>query len=201
MSVKTTFYLQYGKRFLDCFLILLTAGFSIAIILLISAIYLLTCNWPLLFKQKRIGRGEKIFKMYKFRTLNGNDTMSLPERTFWLGKIMRATNLDELPQIWNVLKGDMSLIGPRPLPVEYLDYITPDQRKRHNLLPGISGLAQVTGKNSIFWQQKFDLDIQYLQQVSFTLDCAILIKTCILILAFKKDKSFYEHSLVHDKRK
>lgn len=129
--------------------------------------------------------------MYKFRTLKNSDA-SLQERRFALGDLIRFTNADELPQLWNVLKGEMSLVGPRPLPVEYADLFSDKQNKRHSVLPGITGLAQVSGKNNLSWDEKFRLDLEYVNKVSFALDIKILIKTLILALSFKKDTSLTE---------
>lgn len=129
--------------------------------------------------------------MYKFRTLKNSDA-SLLERRFALGDCLRFTNADELPQLLNVLKGEMSLVGPRPLPVEYADLFSDKQNKRHSVLPGITGLAQVSGKNNLSWDEKFRLDLEYVNKVSFALDIRILIKTLILALSFKKDTSLTE---------
>lgn len=130
--------------------------------------------------------------MYKFRTLGSDETQSYPQRRFGLGNILRASNMDELPQIWNVLKGEMSLIGPRPLPVEYLPLFSEDQKKRFTVKPGITGWAQVNGRHSISWKEKFELDKYYVDNISLTMDIRILIRTVILFLSFKKDRSLEE---------
>jgi len=134
------------------------------------------------FFQKRPGKNEKIFKVIKFKTMNDKKDENgnlLPDakRLTKIGKIVRTTSIDELPQLINVLKGDMSLIGPRPLLVEYLDLYNTEQRKRHNVKPGITGWAQVNGRNAISWEKKFEYDIWYVQNLSFLLDIKILFLT------------------------
>lgn len=137
---------------------------------------------PILFKQERPGKNGQLFKMIKFRSMrdavdeNGN---SLPdsERLTPFGEKLRSTSLDELPGLWNVLKGDMSLVGPRPLLVEYLPLYSEEQSKRHNVRPGITGWAQVNGRNAISWEEKFKLDVWYVENQSFFLDIKILLLT------------------------
>jgi undecaprenyl phosphate N,N'-diacetylbacillosamine 1-phosphate transferase len=119
-------------------------------------------------------------------------TSPLDKRRFAWGNFLRQSNLDELPQLWNVLKGEMSFIGPRPLPVEYSTLFSVEQNQRHKVRPGITGWAQVCGKNSISWQEKFELDLYYVNNISFLLDLKILLKTFILVLSFKKDTSLHE---------
>lgn len=137
---------------------------------------------PVIFKQERPGLNEKIFTMYKFRTMtdvkdkNGN-LLSDEERLPRFGKLLRATSLDEIPEFLNVLKGDMSLIGPRPLLTEYLERYNDEQKKRHDLRPGISGWAQVNGRNAISWEEKFRYDVDYVNKVSFILDMKIIFLT------------------------
>lgn len=132
------------------------------------------------------------FTMLKFRTLSGKEELPLIERKFLLGNFLRLTNLDELPQLWNVLKGEMSIVGPRPLPIEYSTLFSEEQKRRHNVLPGITGWAQVCGKNDISWQEKFELDLYYINRASLFLDLKILVKTIILVFSFKKDTSLNE---------
>lgn len=163
--------------------------------LLIVLIYLVTFSFPVLFRQQRIGKGEKHFAILKFRTLNGTDQDAAGHRRFWLGNVLRVTNLDEFPQLWNVLKGEMSLVGPRPLPIAYAPLFTPEQQKRHTVLPGITGLAQISGKNSLAWNDKFTLDLQYVREVSFRTDCIILLKTLTLVISLKRDVSLHERKL------
>lgn len=137
---------------------------------------------PVLFKQERPGKDGKIFLMYKFRSMtDGKDKdgnlLSDAERLPRFGKLLRATSLDELPELWNVLKGEMSLVGPRPLLVEYLERYNDFQKRRHEVRPGITGWAQVNGRNAISWDQKFKLDVEYVDSYNFFLDIKILFLT------------------------
>ncbi len=191
----TGFYASVGKRMLDSVLVILFAFFFSWLIVLIILVYALTLHWPVLYKSSRIGRDAQHFVMYKFRTLSGNDRLPLAQRRFWLGDVLRATNLDELPQLWNVLKGEMSLVGPRPLPAEYARLFTPEQNKRHGVLPGITGWAQVNGKNSLPWEKKFKYDLEYVTMHNFLMDIRILLKTVVLIFAMEKDVSLEEEKL------
>ncbi len=148
---------------------------------------------PVVFRQTRPGRKdpstgkEKLFTLYKFRTMTdamGKDGKPLPdeERLTRFGRLLRKTSLDELPELWNILRGDMSFVGPRPLLVEYLPWYTEDERRRHDVLPGLTGLAQVNGRNAITWEQKFAFDLQYVDTMSFKTDLAILAKTVGVVL-------------------
>ena len=135
-------------------------------------------------------KNEKIFTLYKFRTMtdkkdeNGN-LLPDSERLTKFGKVLRSTSLDELPELVNILKGDMSIVGPRPLLVKYLPYYTEEERHRHDVRPGLTGLAQVSGRNTISWKEKFDKDIEYVNNISFFNDCSVIIKTVIAV--FKHD--------------
>ena len=175
-------YRKFGKRFLDivCSLLALVVfSWLYLIIALLVAIFL---GRPVFFTQERPGKNEKIFKLYKFRTMtdkrdeNGN---LLPDevRLTKFGKFLRATSLDELPEAINILKGDMSIIGPRPLLVQYLPLYNEEQRHRHDVRPGLSGLAQVNGRNAITWEEKFKLDVEYVNHVTFWGDVKIICKT------------------------
>ncbi|MBL7875980.1 MAG: sugar transferase [Cyclobacteriaceae bacterium] len=190
--MKSQFYRLYGKRLLDVFLVGIVTLFFSWLIVLIFIIYWITGETPILFRASRIGAGGVPFTMLKFRTLSTNDGLLIQDRKFLLGNLLRLTNLDELPQIWNIVKGEMSFIGPRPLPVEYATLLSEEQKKRHEVLPGITGWAQVNGKNDISWSEKFKLDLYYVNRVSFLLDLKILAKTLILVLSFKKDTSLSE---------
>lgn len=166
---------------------------SIALVLL-SPIYLLVAykvkknlGSPVLFKQIRPGLNGKPFEMIKFRTMRdeidkNGELLPDAERLTPFGKMLRSTSLDELPELWNVLKGDMSLVGPRPLLMEYLPLYTKEQAKRHNVKPGITGYAQVNGRNAISWEQKFELDTWYVENRSFWLDIQILFKTIYKVI-------------------
>ena len=141
---------------------------------------------PVLFAQPRPGLGHRVFTLYKFRTMKNVDPerrlVSDAERLTSFGSMLRATSLDELPSLWNVLKGDMSLVGPRPLLVEYLDHYTPEQARRHEVRPGVTGLAQVNGRNAVAWEEKFRLDVDYVDRRSLRLDAAIICQTCVSVL-------------------
>ena len=152
---------------------------------------------PVIFKQQRPGLNGKIFTMYKFRSMtdakdkNGN-LLSDAERLPRFGKILRATSLDEIPEFINVLKGDMSLIGPRPLLIQYLPYYTAEESKRHDVRPGITGWAQVNGRNAISWEEKFKYDIEYVNKLSFFLDVKIIFLTIKKIIK-KEDISDFKN--------
>ncbi|ELA6780359.1 sugar transferase [Vibrio alginolyticus] len=145
---------------------------------------------PVFFSQLRPGKDEKIFRMYKFRTMtdcrdeNGH-LLPDSERITQFGAFLRKSSLDELPSLWNILKGDMSLVGPRPLLVEYLDYYTDEEKRRHKVRPGLTGLAQVSGRNNLGWDERLNIDIQYVNNPSLLLDIKILIKTFYKVI--KKD--------------
>lgn len=141
-----------------------------------------TMGSPVLFRQKRPGRGERVFEIVKFRTMReATDTSGRPlsdaERLTPVGRWLRATSIDELPQLWNVVRGDLSLVGPRPLLVRYLPRYSPEQRRRHEVMPGITGWAQIHGRNAISWEEKFALDVWYVEHWSLGLDARILLET------------------------
>jgi len=159
--------------------------------LLIILTYFITLQFPVFFFQERIGKNERPFRLIKFRTLK-NGGGSVQSRKNFMGNLLRRTSLDELPQLWNVLKGEMSLVGPRPLPVHYLPLFSPEQRRRHSIRPGITGLAQVNGRHGISWEEKFSYDLYYVQRVSFLYDVHILAMTVGLLLSFKRDVSLEE---------
>lgn len=176
------FYGRVGKRIGD---LLVTLPVLLLFAPLSSIIGLLTwrnLGSPLLFRQQRPGLHGRPFTLYKFRTMtDGRDGQGklLPdaERMTKLGRFLRAASLDELPEFWNVLKGDMSLVGPRPLLMHYLPLYSPEQMRRHDVRPGITGWAQVNGRNALTWQQKFEYDVWYVDNLSFWLDLKILALT------------------------
>ena len=170
------------KRVFDLFLVLLSLPLILPIYLLLVLLVLAKFNSPILFKQSRPGLRGKIFNIYKFRTMTNErdkDGILLSDelRLTKFGKLLRSTSLDELPSLWNVLKGDMSLVGPRPLLVEYLPLYSSKQARRHEVKPGITGWAQVNGRNAISWDEKFDLDVWYVDNKSIWLDIKILSMT------------------------
>lgn len=180
-------YKRFVKRCLD-FLLSLAALIILSPVLLLVAI-LVRCKLgsPILFKQERPGLHEKIFCMYKFRTMTDAkdaDGNLLPDevRLTKFGKLLRSTSLDELPELFNILKGDMAIVGPRPLLVQYLPRYNERQHRRHDVRPGFTGLAQVNGRNSISWQEKFEWDVKYVEQVSFLMDMKIIAKTVGVVL-------------------
>ena len=175
-------YRKFLKRFLYTVLSLFFILCFWWLYVIIAILVKVKLGSPVLFKQDRPGLNEKIFKMYKFRTMTDKkDSLGnlLPdsERLTSFGKFLRATSLDEIPEFFNILKGDMSLIGPRPLLVRYLERYTKEQSRRHEVRPGISGWAQVNGRNAISWEDKFKYDIEYVDNLSFILDLKIIILT------------------------
>lgn len=178
---------------LALFLVLLFLPFYVVVALLIYV----KMGRPIFFRQERPGKDEKIFSIYKFRTMSSEcdsegNLLSDEKRLHGLGKFIRSTSLDELPQLFNVLRGEMSFIGPRPLLVEYLELYTPEQKKRHQVKPGITGLAQVNGRNAISFSEKFKYDVEYVENISFFLDMKILFLTIKKVL-FKEDISSSTH--------
>ncbi|MEC0132122.1 sugar transferase [Paenibacillus odorifer] len=170
------------KKTLDwitaCFLIILSSPIMLAATIAIK----IGSKGPVLFRQKRPGKMGKIFTVYKFRTMSletDQDGNLLPDiiRMTRVGSFLRKCSIDELPQLFNILKGDMSFIGPRPLLVQYLKHYTPEQNRRHDVVPGISGWAQVNGRNTISWEEKFQYDVWYVDHISLSLDTKIVFKT------------------------
>ena len=180
-------YARYIKRILD-FVLSLSAIIVLSPILLILYILVrVKLGSPVLFKQERPGKDEKIFTLCKFRTMTdkrGADGELLPdeERLTKFGKKLRSTSLDELPELFNILKGEMSIIGPRPLLVRYLPRYNEFQRRRHDVRPGLTGLAQINGRNAITWEQKFAYDVEYVNNLSFALDLHIFFGTVRAVL-------------------
>ena len=180
-------YKNFIKPLFDKILALILIILFSPLMLITAILIYLKMGRPIIFTQERPGYKGKIFKIYKFRTMtNEKDEKGnlLPDemRLKGIGKVIRSLSLDELPQLFNVLKGDMSFIGPRPLLVEYLPLYNKDQKKRHDVLPGITGLAQVKGRNSISWKKKFRYDVFYVKNVSFCLDLYIIYLTIIKVL-------------------
>ena len=167
------------KRFLDLFLVFLSLPLIFPIYLLVLILVLINFNFPILFKQPRGGLNGKIFNIFKFRTMTSDcdkNGMLLSDevRITKFGKFLRSSSLDELPSLWNVLKGDLSLVGPRPFIAEYLPLYSTKQARRHEVKPGITGWAQINGRNAITWAEKFDFDVWYVDNKSILLDIKIL---------------------------
>jgi len=176
-----------GKRIFDLFLIVILSPILIMLLLLTALLVAAFIGIPVLFRQERAGYKGQVFTIYKFRTMsNARDKHGnlLPDekRLSAFGKFLRASSLDELPELYNVLRGEMSLIGPRPLLVSYLPRYTPQQNRRHHTLPGITGWAQVNGRNNLSWEIKFELDVWYVDHWSIWLDLQILFKTVYKVI-------------------
>lgn len=179
---KDSFYCRYIKRILDICCALAAMIVFCWLYAIVAILVRVKLGSPVIFCQERPGKDEKIFKLYKFRSMkderdeNGN---LLPDdvRLTKFGRLLRSTSLDELPEAWNILKGDMSVVGPRPLLVKYLPYYTERERHRHDVRPGLSGLAQVNGRNAILWEEKFKHDIVYVDSVSLMMDAGIIFQT------------------------
>lgn len=183
-------YKNLIKPILDFILAFLLIIIFSPIILIVALLIKLKLGSPILFTQERPGLNGKIFRIYKFRTMSDErdskgDLLSDELRLKGFGKLIRKSSLDELPQLFNVLKGEMSFVGPRPLLVEYLKLYNQEQAKRHNVKPGITGWAQVNGRNAISWEEKFKLDVYYVEHISFVLDCKILYMTFFKVLKRK----------------
>lgn len=152
--------------------------------LIVAGVVLASMGRPVLFRQPRPGKDGKVFELVKFRTMKHPDAIHVTDeqRLTVAGRILRSTSLDELPTLWNVLKGDMSLVGPRPLLVQYMDRYSPEQARRHEVRPGITGLAQARGRNGLDWEQKFGLDVEYVENRSLPLDLTVLWETVAVVL-------------------
>lgn len=180
-------YRKYFKRTLDVIISLIAIILLFPIFLIISLLVLIFLGKPIFFKQKRIGKDEKQFNMYKFRTMTNTtnkkgELLSDEKRLTKFGKFLRKTSLDELPEFFNILTGKMSFIGPRPLLVEYLDYYTKEERHRHDVRPGLTGLAQVNGRNLLNWDERFKKDVEYVKNITFVGDIKIILDTIKVVL-------------------
>ncbi len=178
----STFYQPYGKRVVDLVLTIPFILLLFPLALLVGASVGILLGRPVFFVQRRPGRNQEPFRLIKFRTMI-DGKQHAPElqldsmRLTRFGKFLRSTSLDEIPELMNILKGDMSLVGPRPLLMQYLDRYTAQQRRRHEVLPGITGWAQVNGRNSLPWEERFELDVWYVDHCSLSLDVKILLQT------------------------
>ncbi|MGB4386111.1 MAG: sugar transferase [Caldicoprobacterales bacterium] len=183
-------YRKYIKRAMDFILSLIAILVLSPLMLVIAILVRINLGSPVIFKQKRPGLNEKIFTLYKFRTMTDERDENgelLPDnvRLTKFGKLLRLVSLDELPQLFNILKGDMSIVGPRPLAIDYLPYYNEKERHRHDVRPGLTGLAQVQGRNNLSWEERFNYDIQYVNNVSFLLDVKLILKTVVKV--FKRE--------------
>lgn len=174
-------YQRYFKTALDWLLALLLFTILLPLLILIALSILVSARESPIFIQQRVGKNQKLFEIYKFRTLykrsNSQDSKTNDQEITPLGSFLRSTSLDELPQLINILKGEMSFVGPRPLIKDYLSLYTDRQAQRHRVKPGITGLAQIKGRNAISWSEKFELDLEYIRELSLVLDFMILLKT------------------------
>jgi len=184
---KKGFYELILKRPIDFILSLLSLCFLFPLLFVLSLLVHIKLGSPIIFKQSRPGYKEKIFELYKFRTMNNKKDENgklLPDdmRLTKFGKFLRSTSLDELPSIINILKGDLSIVGPRPLLVQYLPLYSAEQRRRHEVRPGLTGLAQINGRNAISWSDKFTYDIRYIENITMIGDFIIILKTIKKVL-------------------
>ncbi len=179
-------YQQFIKRSLDFILSLKAVVVLFPIFLVIGIVVRLKLGSPVLFKQKRPGLNGRVFMMYKFRTMTGEkseDGKLLPDsdRLTKFGEYLRSTSLDELPELLNILKGDMAIVGPRPLLEQYLPLYNEHEKRRHDVRPGLSGLAQISGRNKMSWEDKFNKDVEYVDNISFIGDCKIILLTLKMV--------------------
>jgi len=184
---KKTIYELVFKRPMDFILSLIAIIFLSPIMIILAIVVRVKLGGPVLFKQMRPGKNEKLFTMYKFRSMTNQKDENgdlLPDevRLTKFGKLLRSTSLDELPGLFSILTGKMSIVGPRPLLVQYLPLYNEEQRKRHLVRPGLTGLAQVSGRNTISWDEKFKLDTKYIEKITFIRDVKIIIKTAFKVL-------------------
>lgn len=202
-------YKKYIKRILDIILSLIAIIITLPIFLIVGILILIFIGQPAIFRQKRPGKNEKIFTMYKFRTMTNKkdeDGNLLPDelRLTKLGKFLRKTSLDEIPEFINILKGDMSFVGSRPLLVEYLPYYTEEEHHRHDVRPGLTGLAQVNGRNLLNWDDRFKKDIEYVNNITFKNDLKIAFKTILIVLkkeGINSKKTVTMTSLIDERKK
>jgi len=180
--MSTGVYARYVKRLIDVFISLVALVLFWWVYAILAVIVAINLGTPVFFTQDRPGKNGKIFKLYKFRSMsnakdeNGN-LLPDKDRLNKFGRLLRSTSLDELPELFNMLKGDMSLIGPRPLLVKYLEYYNEYENRRHEVRPGLTGLAQVSGRNAATWKERFQKDVEYVDNISFALDVKIFFLT------------------------
>jgi UDP-galactose phosphate transferase len=186
-SKSNGLYCKLIKRLMDFLIAALSIIIFSPLLIILAILVRVKLGGPVIFKQERPGLNGKVFKLYKFRTMtdakdeNGN-LLDDEYRLTSFGKKLRSTSLDELPELYNILKGDMSIVGPRPLLVKYLPLYNDEQKRRHDVRPGLTGLAQVSGRNAITWTEKFNKDIEYVDNVSLGLDISIFFKTIYCVL-------------------
>lgn len=180
-------YRKFFKRFFDIVLSLLALIILSPVLLIVAILVRINLGRPVIFCQDRPGKDEKIFRLYKFRSMTDERDENgelLPDavRLTKFGRLLRSTSLDELPELWNILKGDMSIVGPRPLLVSYLPYYTEEERRRHDVRPGLTGFAQINGRNACSWEQKFAYDLEYVERYTFVMDVSIIFRTVLKVV-------------------
>lgn len=190
MAYNKGVYERHIKRLLDILCSLIAVVVLSPVFVVVALMVKIKLGSPVVFKQKRAGYHEKEFEILKFRSMTNETDENgklLPDeiRLTKFGKTLRATSLDELPSLINILKGDMSIIGPRALPIRYIPYYTKEEHHRHDVLPGLSGLAQVSGRNYVSWEDKFKLDLQYISHITFWTDVKLILKTVVVV--FKRE--------------
>lgn len=200
--MSSRFYVRYGKRAIDILVSIMVLILFWWIYLILALIVRINLGSPVIFTQYRPGKDGKIFKLYKFRSMSDTrdeDGKLLPdkERLNKFGRLLRSTSLDELPEIINMLKGDMSLIGPRPLLVKYLEHYNSFENRRHEVRPGLTGLAQINGRNTITWKERFQKDVEYIDQISLCLDVKIFFLTIKKIIV-REGIEFQENETIND---
>lgn len=188
MATVNRLYRTYGKPAIDRFLAIVLCVLLAPVLAVVAVLVRLRLGSPVLFRQERVGRGERAFQLLKFRSMTGATDgrgRLLPDadRVTALGRFLRMYSLDELPQLWNVLNGEMSLVGPRPLYRHYLPYYSDRERRRHEARPGITGLAQVSGRNRLSWDERLELDVRYVETAGIGLDLSILLQTIHRVLS------------------
>lgn len=194
-------YTKYIKRILDLILSLMALILLMPLMIIIGILVRINLGSPIIFKQKRPGKNEKIFTLYKFRTMTDKrdiDGNLLPDeyRLTKFGKFLRSTSLDELPELINIIKGDMAIVGPRPLLVEYLPYYTEEEKHRHDVRPGLTGLAQVNGRNLLEWDERLKKDLEYINSISVKNDLFIIFRTIINVIKRKDIAVGREHNML-----
>ena len=186
MAGGTRLY-DFFKRFLDIVASVVALVLLSPVLVIVALLVAIRLGRPVLFVQPRPGRNGRIFRLRKFRSMRDIDEarglVSDADRLTSFGRVLRSTSLDELPSLWNVLRGDMSIVGPRPLLVEYLPRYTPEQARRHEVRPGVTGLAQASGRNALSWEDKFALDVEYVENRSLKLDARIIVATIRSVIA------------------
>lgn len=184
VSVKEGIYRRFLKRPMDFILSLMAIIILSPVLIIVAILVWFKLGSPVLFKQKRPGLNENVFSMYKFRTMTDEKDENgelLPDsvRLTRFGRMLRSTSLDELPELFNILRGDMSIVGPRPLAVQYLPHYTETERMRHSVKPGLSGLAQINGRNTATWEERFNYDVKYVKEITFLGDLKIIFQTVL----------------------